>query len=242
MVSVIAFAVSVESLVENPGLLPSVDELRPRCCPGCGAAAFESQRRYQIVGHGTFLRQVLGLFSAVREAVIPVRRYRCRGCRGTISVLPDELYPHRWYAGVAILVGLFLHLMHSTAAAEVRERLSADGETPGWKTLRRWRRDLLSPLWGWFRGQLGFSGPALTREQGATRLRRLLAQRDVSDVSDEQAVARAAQDLSRSTVHSGRSGRVIGHDPPENPRTQLSAESASTASTEEDRRAREAPS
>jgi hypothetical protein len=242
MVSVIAFAVSVESLVENPSLLPSVDELRPRVCPGCGAAAFASDKPYQIVGHGTFMRQVLGLVEAAREALIQVRRYRCRGCRGTICVLPDELYPQRWYAGTAILVGLFLHLVRGVKAGEVRARLNAAGETSGWKTLRRWRRDLLSPLWGWFQQQLGFIGPAATRAQGATRLRRLLAQRDVGDVADEHVVAHAAQELSRNSVHVGRSGRLIGHDPSENLNAQLSAGAASSASTEEDRRTPEAPS
>lgn len=242
MVSVIAFAVSVEDLIQNPSLLPSVEDLRPRRCPGCGAAAFESGKPIQIVGHGTFGRQVLGVLVAMRDCVIRVRRYRCRGCRGTIAVLPDELYPHRWYAGVAILVGLFLHLVRGVKAAAVREHLGAAGETPGWKTLRRWRRDLLSPLWGWLQRQLGFTGKARTREEGTVRLRRLLAQRGVGGESDDRAVAHAAQQLSRATVHVGRCGRVIAHDASENLRTQLSGKSTTAASTEEDRRAREGPS
>jgi hypothetical protein len=213
MIMVIASPVSVESLLADPSVLPSVEELRPSSCPGCGQAAYASGGRLQIVGHGTYGRQVLGLLRAAGEAVVRIRRYLCRGCGQTMSVLPAELYPRRWYAGAAILVSLWLHLLEGIAAARVRNRFDAAGETAGWKSVRRWRRDLLFRLWGWLARQLGVTGEALSRSEGQRRLHRLLALGDAVEAS-EWAVRRAACKLVVGTVHAHGTGRVISRDPP----------------------------
>ena len=84
-------SVSVERL-SHRSTLPSVEALRPTCCPYCGHVA-QQPSKLGVVGHGTYTRQVLGLISRSRQLMIWVRRYLCRGCQKTISVLPDALSP-----------------------------------------------------------------------------------------------------------------------------------------------------
>ena len=168
MVAIVSpFPVDVEDLCSFCWL-PSVDDLRPCSCPLCGQPARPPGKLLGIVGHGTYLRQVLGLVEVEKALVIRVRRYQCRGCGTTISVLPDTVLPRRWYAGTAILVALTLSLLIGFSAAEVRRRLAQPGETPGWKTLERWQRRLLAPLWSWAAAQLGFAGGS----QGEGRVER----------------------------------------------------------------------
>jgi hypothetical protein len=140
------FSVDVEDLVDL-SRLPSVDDLRPCACPLCGEPSQRPGERLGIVGHGTYLRQVL---EASKAIVIRVRRYLCRACRRTISVLPEALLPRRWYAAGAILLALVLSLLLGKTAEEIRRRFAAPGETRGWKTLDPPRvRDAVesSPIW-----------------------------------------------------------------------------------------------
>jgi hypothetical protein len=97
--------------------LPSVAELRPTRCLICGQAAYVGGG-LRIVGHGVYLRQVLGV--GERGFEVPVRRYLCRGCERTTSVLPDLLHPRYWYAAGVILEALRLHLVDGLARNAVR--------------------------------------------------------------------------------------------------------------------------
>ncbi len=203
MVAIVrSFPVDVEDL-HSLSRLPSVDDLRPCWCPLCGQPARPPGQLLGIVGHGTYLRQVLGLVEVGKALVIRVRRYLCRGCRTTISVLPDELLPRRWYAGTAILVALTLSLLVGIPAAEVRRRLAQPGETPGWKTLDRWQRGLLAPLWSWAAAQLGFAdrGQAGDRVQRTDRLRRLLSLHGEGGRSPTEQIELVACALATGTAH-----------------------------------------
>ncbi len=195
--------VSVEELSRR-SLLPSVDSLRPSSCPGCDQLAHPAGERLGIVGHGTYTRQVLGLESWCSRAVIWVRRFVCRGCRRTISVLPDVLYPGRWYAGVAILLGLFFGLLQEWRVEEVRRQLSGQDESGGWKTLRRWQRQLLCPLWGWLGRQVGIEdAPSLGRVESRRRLFRLLSLWGLDPATGPAEVEAAARSFVRGTAHDG---------------------------------------
>ncbi|MEZ6015374.1 MAG: hypothetical protein R3F49_09695 [Planctomycetota bacterium] len=99
----------------------SVHDARPSSCPGCGPAAFPPGKPLGIVGHGLYQRQMLGVALDGPLAVY-VRRYLCRGCDKTISVLPDGLLPWLWYAGTVILLALVQSLLLARAAREIRER------------------------------------------------------------------------------------------------------------------------
>lgn len=196
------FAVDFEDLVDLCRI-PPVDDLRPPACPRCGKPARRPGEPLGIVGHGTYRRQVLGLVEAGKTLIIRVRRYLCRGCRTTISVLPDTLLPRRWYAGAVILLALTLSLLLGVPAREVRRRLGEPGETRGWKTLDRWQRQLLAPLWSWVAAQLGFAkqGPGNDRGQRADRLRKLLLLHGVGERSPTDQIERVACALASGTAH-----------------------------------------
>jgi len=156
-----------------------------------------------IVGNGTYGRQVAGLVAAGPSLVILVRRFVCRGCRASISVLPDALLPGRWYAGTKVLLALVLSLLRGRSAAEVRRGLTQRGETRGWKTLDRWQRGLLAPLWDWMAAQIGFARarPAASRTERVGRLRRLLGLVGVGARSPDADIEKAACALALGTAH-----------------------------------------
>lgn len=216
----------VRSLLErvedlfDPARLPSVDALRPSSCPLCGELAFRAGERLGIVGHGTYRRQVLGVPEVEGEAVIRVRRYFCRGCEGTISVLADHLHPGRWYAAGAILEALRLHLLEGSSEREIRRRFGVVIDSESWRSLRRWRSALLVVLWYWLSRRLGFRGKARTRKEGRVRLRRLFSEAGRPTKPDG---ARAARTLLRSTVHFQGLAWPLGRDPPEKLRTEKPA-------------------
>jgi hypothetical protein len=198
------FAVAVEDLVDL-NRVPSVDDLRPTACPLCREPSRPAGKRLGIVGHGTYLRQVLGYVEAGKALLIRVRRYLCRGCRTTISVLPEALLPRRWYAGGVMLLALTLSLLLGVPAAEVRRRVAEPGETRGWKTLDRWQRQLFAPLWSWMAAQLGFAagGPGSSRVQRADGLRKLLLLHGGGARSPTEEIERIACALARGTAHRG---------------------------------------
>jgi hypothetical protein len=77
-----------------------------------------------------------------------------------------------------IVEALYRHLVRREAARELRVRFGANGAAEGWRSLRRWRAQLLvSPtLWGWLGKRLGVRRPAVDRQQGRRHLERLLAE------------------------------------------------------------------
>ena len=205
VVIVRAFPVSVEDLAQL-NRVPSVDELRPACCPLCEQPSREAGGELRIVGHGTYRRQALGLTGGCRELVIWIRRFLCRACERTISVLPDSLYPGRWYSAIAILTSLALALLGGVPAWKIQERVSGR-RSRDWKTLERWQRQLLAPLWAWFAGQLGFGEPAYDRQGRRSRLQRLLSLHGASGTSPPERLEEVARALLCETAHTGTVGR-----------------------------------
>lgn len=211
MVIVQAFCDRIEELFDR-ARLPPVERLRPRSCPLCGQLAFVPGERFGIVGHGTYRRQVLGVAEADGETIAIVRRYLCRGCRHTINVLSDHLHPGRWYAAGAILEALRLHLLEGVSESEIRRRFGVELDSESWRSLRRWRSELLVTLWYWLSRRLGFRKEAPTRSEGRRRLGRLLCEAASKEKLD---AATAARSLLRSTVHFRGRSWPLGHDPPE---------------------------
>lgn len=191
----------IEELFEA-ARLPSVERLRPDSCPLCGQLAFVPGERLGIVGHGTYRRQVLGVTEADAEGIAIVRRYLCRGCERTLSVLSDHLHPGRWYAAGTILESLKLHLLEGVNESEIRQRFGIEFDAESWRTLRRWRSQLLVTLWYWLARRLGARTEPATRSEGRRRLRRLLSEGP-------------ARSLLRATVHFRGLVWRLGRDPPE---------------------------
>jgi hypothetical protein len=161
--------------LQNLSRVPSTDELRPTHCPSCGVVA-GLPGALNLVGHGLYRRQLLGLADAPRGVVVHIRRFLCLGCRRTASILPDEALPQRWYAGAAILVALVMHLVQGASAEAVRRALECSAGSRGWKALERWKRQFLESLWHWKAAELGCPNGArgAGRAAQAQLLRRFL--------------------------------------------------------------------
>jgi hypothetical protein len=153
-----ALAVLVEQLCARSVHAPSLEELRPKYCsnPECMVPARNAEGFLQLIGHGLYLRQVRGL-REVSWIEIWIRRFRCRVCGCTMSVLPDWLHPWRWYAAPVIVEALYRHCVLGETACSIGIRFGRPMEAAEWRSLRRWRAQLLiSPtLWGWFGPRLG---------------------------------------------------------------------------------------
>jgi hypothetical protein len=81
-----------------------------------------------------------------------------------MSRLPDWLHPWRWYAATVIIEALYRHLILRESARAIGIRFGRSHESSGWRSLRRWRKQLLiSPLAVAVRGSL--RGLVHTRRQ-----------------------------------------------------------------------------
>ena len=86
------------------------DRYRPDHCPQCGA-------KQPLTGHGFYCRTLVDL---AFDGVIRVRRYLCRICKRTVSLLPEFALP--WLRFGISVIALFLVarllkvLTHATAA------------------------------------------------------------------------------------------------------------------------------
>lgn len=170
-------AVTVEQLCARSPDAPALKDVRLSHCTVCGQAARNAKGKLQIVGHGMYSRQVCGLVET-GWILIWIRRFLCLACGHTMSLLPDWLHPWRWYAGTAIIEALYRHCVLMESTASIGVRFGRPEEAMEWKSLRRWRKQLLvSPtLWGWIGPTLGVTEPAASRTQCRTYLMRLLAE------------------------------------------------------------------
>ena len=188
---VIGIGPAVENACARSEGAPTIDQARPAFCPVCGQGFRYEDGRLAIIGHGFYKRQLLGL-AELPAGLIWIRRFLCRACRKTISILPDQAHPYRWYAAVAILQALWLHLLLGATAREVSSRFRGVASS-SWRSLRRWGQQLLqSPtLWGWLGRSLGVDDATLP----AARARRLISQSlpMPSDQLDAAQVADAAR-------------------------------------------------
>jgi hypothetical protein len=172
-----SLAILVEQLCAKSAGAPSVEEVRPSFCVFCGQAARNAEGVLQLVGHGMYSRQVRGVLE-VGWLIIWIRRFRCLMCGHTTSLLPDWLHPWRWYAGTVIVEGLYRHCILKESAGSIGARFGRPEDATEWRSLRRWRKQLLiSPtLWGWLGPRLGITQPAFHRSEGRIYLQRLLAE------------------------------------------------------------------
>ena len=129
------------------------------------------------MGHGMYSRQVCGLIET-GWIIIWIRRFLCLVCGHTMSLLPNWLHPWRWYAGTVIIEALFRHCILLESAAAIGARFGRPEDAVEWRSLRRWRLQLLvSPtLWGWLGPRLGAIKPAVNKNEGRARLERLLVE------------------------------------------------------------------
>jgi len=115
-------------------------------CPCCGAASRPEGGALVLWGHGLRERSVRGPGSwdaAPTEVVIRVRRYLCRACGQSCTVVPKGLAPGYLYAGFAIALALALWAIQGECPANVRRAVSpwqqvGVSQTGRWRSLARW--------------------------------------------------------------------------------------------------------
>ena len=238
MVIVHSLAFSVEQLCARSPDAPPIDSLRPTFCVCCGEPARNTCGVLQLVGHGCYSRQVRGL-SETAWIVIWVRRFLCTVCGHTMSLLPDWLHPYRWYAAAVIIEALCRHAICGESSAAIGERFGRPQDATAWRSLFRWRNQLLiSPsLWGWLGPRLGVHKPTCRRSESASCLRRLLAEGGHpfhSALDFVQAVPSAVRNTLRDRVFSRRKTGLLGQFPAGETREPPPARSCTVFPTEED--------
>ena len=103
------FAGSIQQYSET---ITDPGHYRPDHCPQCEA-------KHPLTGHGFYRRTIVGV---AFDGVIRIRRYLCRACRRTVSLLPEFALP--WLRFSIPLIALFLVarlLKGLTLAAAARE-------------------------------------------------------------------------------------------------------------------------
>jgi len=215
-----ALAVLVEQLCARSADAPPPEKIRPKYCvnPKCRAPARDAAGVLQLVGHGLYRRQVRGLTQA-GWIEIWIRRFLCMVCGHAISVLPDWLHPWRWYAAPVIVEALYRHCNLGETACSIGVRFGRPAGATEWRSLRRWRAQLLvSPtLWGWLGPRLGVTKPATDRREGAAYVVRLLGdggQLTLSGVEAIREIAVTARRSLRNLIHNRKKAWLIGHFPP----------------------------
>lgn len=146
--SVLRFVQAKVSVKDWIARLPSVDEVRPGCCPACDAPSRPAGGALGLHGHGRRERHLWGpaeVGSTPTLIGILLRRYLCQSCGAVVVVGPRGLVRQRLYSASAIALALALFGASGLAPAEVRRRVSPHqivGSTAavGWASLRRWCR------------------------------------------------------------------------------------------------------
>jgi transposase len=145
-------AVSIKSWIEQT---PSVEQVRPPACAGCGVASRPVSQPIQVHGQGLLVRQVRGVLDVDGEPgvwEVSVRRYECQRCGAVMTVVPAEMLARRQYSAPSIALALYLWVIGGLSDRQVRERVCAwrvrGRNGRGWAQLYRWSRDVggLFPL------------------------------------------------------------------------------------------------
>ena len=145
--------------------LPPTDFVRPRTCGSCGALGQPLGRSPNLVGHGTSKRLVRGAGENRDVVVIRVRRFLCRKCGATTTVLPSEVYPRRHYSAPAILASLVRVVVEKQGTGTARQELWQTETTATWRAPLRWKRELFKTLWPAAARQVGFLSRPASEEQ-----------------------------------------------------------------------------
>ena len=108
-----SFAGSIQQYLEE---ISDADRYRPEGCPQCRAKS-------SLAAHGFYCRT---LVDVEFEGRIRVRRYLCRGCKRTVSLLPEFALPYLRFSVAVISLFLVARLLEGRtlrAAAQVASHL-----------------------------------------------------------------------------------------------------------------------
>lgn len=100
---------------------------RPEECPYCG-------RKGNLIGHGYYWRKPRDQLQVYR---LKVKRWRCKECKRTVSVLPNFLLRYRHYLLEVIAAILALRLEGLVSWAVILASKASEGY-PAMRTIQRW--------------------------------------------------------------------------------------------------------
>jgi hypothetical protein len=114
------------------------DSVCPQGCPECGGETC-------LIGHGYYKRKAQ---DEQRSYSIWVKRWLCKICQHTLSVLPNFLVPHRQYLVEVIQTVVVACYESGQNWKRVRETCARHG-TPSLRTIQRWCKffAMRSPVW-----------------------------------------------------------------------------------------------
>lgn len=99
----------------------------PEVCPHCHAVDV-------FIGHGFYLRKAL---SQTQVYLVRIKRWYCKACRHTLSLLPSFLLRYRHYLLDVIQSVVVTRFEDGASWTQVSRRCAVDG-APSPRTIRRW--------------------------------------------------------------------------------------------------------
>jgi transposase-like protein len=140
MVIVAEFHLLVHEYVAR---FPQLAFPRPDICPNCQAV-------HLFIGHGFYVRQPI---TPTQVYVVHIKRWLCKACRHTLSLLPSFLLRYRHYLLEVIEPVVVTRFEDRASWTQVAQRCSIAGY-PAPRTLRRWCVSFAqhAPIW-WARVQ-----------------------------------------------------------------------------------------
>ena len=102
---------SIQQYVRDIQEKSATDRYRPDRCPQC-------QARCGLLAHGFYYRTLVHIEF---DDWIPVRRYLCRLCRRTVSLLPDFALPYLRHSTIIISLFLVSRLLAGRSLAEAAQ-------------------------------------------------------------------------------------------------------------------------
>jgi transposase-like protein len=107
------------------------DSACPDGCPGCGGDGC-------LIGHGYYLRKAKGEQQAY---FIWIKRWLCKICHRTLSVIPNFLLPFRHYLVRVVQAVVVAFFESGQSWPRVSEACAQNG-TPSLRTMQRWCKAL----------------------------------------------------------------------------------------------------
>lgn len=135
MVIVTDFDCSVHEYIE---VCKQLDFSCPASCPHCHSADV-------MIGHGFYLRKALDQTQAY---LVWIKRWYCKACHHTLSVLPSFLLRFRHYLLVVIQQVVLSRYEQNNSWAQVEQRCVPD-EVPYLSTIVRWCRSFAAQAARW---------------------------------------------------------------------------------------------
>ena len=112
---------------------------RPECCPGCGMA-------HTFIGHGFYLRQPKDQ-TAVHQ--IWIKRWFCKACHTTLSVLPSFLLRFRHYL-LGVIQQVIVARFEERASWHAIARQCGQDGLPSPRTIGRWCHAFAAQAASWW--------------------------------------------------------------------------------------------